>query len=78
MFYVYILKLNNGKHYIGYSSNLKSRVNDHLNGNVRLTKNYRPIRLIYYSAFQNKRRALQFEHYLKTPSGFAFRNKRLI
>lgn len=78
MFYVYILKLNNGKHYIGYSSNLKSRISEHLMGNVRKTKNFRPLVFIYYSAFQNKKRALQFEHYLKTPSGFAFRNKRLI
>ena len=78
MFYVYILKLNNGKYYIGYSSKLKNRVNDHIKGDVRQTKNFRPLKLIYYSAFRNKLKALQFEHYLKTPSGFAFRNKRLI
>ncbi|MEK6951677.1 MAG: GIY-YIG nuclease family protein [Nanoarchaeota archaeon] len=78
MFYVYILKLSNGKYYIGYSSKLKNRVDDHINGNVRQTRNFIPLRLIYYSAFKNKLKALQFEHYLKTPSGFAFRNKRFI
>ncbi|OGM87309.1 excinuclease ABC subunit C [Candidatus Woesebacteria bacterium RIFOXYD1_FULL_41_28] len=78
MYYCYILKLSNGKLYIGYSSNLKQRINEHSHGEVATTKNFRPLKLIYYSAFKSKVKAIKFERYLKTNSGFAFRNKRLI
>ena len=78
MYYTYILKLKDGTHYIGYSSDLRQRVKDHIEGNISQTKNLRPLKLIYYSAFESKLLALHFEKYLKTPSGFAFRNKYLI
>lgn len=78
MFYSYILKLNNGKYYIGYSSNLKQRLLDHKSGKVFATRKFLPLKLVYYSAFDSKKKALDFEIYLKTNSGFAFRNKRLI
>lgn len=64
--------------YIGYSSHLKNRIKEHETGNVPQTRKLRPIRLIYYAAFHSKKKALDFEKYLKTTSGFAFRNKRLI
>jgi len=78
MFYVYILHLHNNTFYIGFSSDLKNRVKEHMSGNVPQTKNFRPLQLIYYSAFHSKKKALDFEKYLKTGSGFAFRNRHLI
>jgi len=36
------------------------------------------LKLVFYAAFETKKKALDFEKYLKTNSGFAFRNKRLI
>jgi len=78
MYYVYILQLLNNSCYTGFSSNLKNRIKDHNEGKVSQTKNFRPLKLIYYCAFINKKKALDFEKYLKTNSGFAFRNKRLI
>ena len=78
MYYVYILKLKNNTFYTGFSSNLKNRINEHLKGNISQTKNLRPFNLVFYSAFKSKIKALNFEKYLKTSSGFAFRNKRLI
>lgn len=78
MFYVYILQLNNKTHHVGYSSNLKQHVNEHKDGRVGQTKNLLPLELIFYSAFESKTKALHFEKYLKSSSGFAFRNKRLI
>lgn len=63
---------------MGYSSNLKQRVNSHQKGEISQTKNLRPVKLAHYSAFESKLKALQFEKYLKTTSGWAFRNKRLI
>ncbi|HTK03175.1 MAG TPA: GIY-YIG nuclease family protein [Alphaproteobacteria bacterium] len=78
MFYCYILFLKNNKYYIGFSSNLKQRISEHNLGEVKATKKFLPAKLVYYSAFESKKRALDFEKYLKTNSGFAFRNKRLI
>lgn len=78
MYYTYILKRSNNTYYHGYSSKLSSRIKAHINGEVSQTKNYRPIELIFYAAFKSKKKALDFESYLKTHSGFAFRNKRLV
>lgn len=78
MFYVYILGLRDDSLYIGFSSNLRNRIEEHKKGNIDQTKNLRPIKLIHYSAFSSKIKALRFESYLKTGSGFAFRNKHLI
>lgn len=78
VYYVYILKVKGDTYYIGYSSDLKQRIREHEGGNVSQTKNLRPLRLVFYSAFESKLRALNFEKYLKTNSGFAFRNKRLV
>jgi len=78
VFYVYILKLVTNTYYIGYSASLKERIKEHQEGKVRWTRKLKPIELIYYAAFKSKKKALDFEKYLKTSSGFAFRNKRLI
>jgi len=78
MYYVYILQLKDKTYYHGFSEDLKTRLKDHEKGNVESTKNLRPVRLIFYLAFVSKKKALDFEKYLKTHSGFAFRNKRFI
>ncbi len=77
MFYTYILKLANNKYYVGHASDLKIRIKEHKRGRVNTTKNLNP-QLVYYSAFKDKIKAIKFEKYLKSSSGFAFRNKRLI
>lgn len=76
MYYVYILKFKN-KYYTGYSSNLKERLKDHMSGKVKTTSGIN-IKLVWYSSFQTKNKALEFEKYLKSSSGFAFRNKHLL
>lgn len=78
MYYVYILRLIDGTYYTGYSSNLRERVKEHHKALISSTKNLIPVELVFYSAFRSKIKALNFEKYLKTGSGFAFRNKRLI
>lgn len=78
VYYVYILQLKDKTYYHGSAKNLKERIKDHQGGIVESTKNLRPFKLIYYAAFASKQKALQFEKYLKTTSGWAFRNKRLI
>ena len=41
---IYILKLEGNRYYIGYTSDPKKRINEHLNGNgCSFTKKYKPI-----------------------------------
>lgn len=78
MYYVYILRVYDNSIYIGYSSDLRERLKDHKEGSVSSTKNFRPIILIFYCAFLTQKKATDFEKYLKSSSGYAFRNKRLV
>ena len=78
MYYVYILKLQNNKYYVGYAKDLKRRFGEHKNGNVKSTKDNLPVKLVNYIAFNDKTKALRFEKYLKRGSGVAFRNKHLV
>ena len=77
MFYVYILKLKNGTYYNGFSHDLKNRYKEHCNNEVHQTIDKNP-KLVFYAVFESKIKALDFEKYLKSSSGFAFRNKRLL
>ena len=78
MYYVYILKLDNGQYYAGSTANLKQRIQKHRTSPTATTKRYRPKNLEFYASFKNKVNALAFEKYLKSSSGQAFRNKHLI
>ncbi|OGH12713.1 MAG: hypothetical protein A2776_03290 [Candidatus Levybacteria bacterium RIFCSPHIGHO2_01_FULL_40_10] len=78
MYYVYLLRLVNKSIYTGSTPDLKRRVMEHESGKSISTKNYRPVKMIWYCAFTNRLQARKFENYLKTGSGQAFRNKRLI
>ena len=78
MYFVYLLRLSNGKIYTGSTPDLKRRIKEHNQGNGEATKNFRPLKLIWYCVFKDRLSAKRFENYLKTGSGQAFRNKRLI
>ncbi|OGK13186.1 hypothetical protein A3B40_00155 [Candidatus Roizmanbacteria bacterium RIFCSPLOWO2_01_FULL_37_16] len=78
MFYTYILLLSNGQYYVGHTDDLKQRFKYHQDGRVIATKGFRPLKLVFYAAFVTEMKAIKFEKYLKSSSGFAFRNKRLI
>ena len=76
--YVYVLRsLKDGKHYIGYTSNLERRLKEHNSGKQRSTKHRAPFELIYYEEFESKSDAIKRERQLKSyKGGEAF--KRLI
>ena len=78
MQFVYILKCADQTFYTGCTEDLDSRIKRHQSGYVESTKDKLPIELIFYFAFIQKRRAFEFEKYLKTGSGIAFRNKHLV
>jgi putative endonuclease len=78
MWYVYTLKYVGGTYYTGCTNNLDDRLSRHKNGQAHYAKDKLPIELLTYIAFTNKHKAYEFEKYLKSGSGIAFRNKRLI
>ena len=60
------------------SKDLKNRIKEHNYKKVKHTKLNTPWKLIWYCAFENKHKASKFEKYLKSGSGSAFKNKRLL
>ena len=75
---VYILKCKTGHYYTGFTEDIQKRLKKHRKGEVHFTKDKLPIQLVYLSMFPDKKMACDFERYLKTGSGAAFRNKRLL
>lgn len=80
MNFVYILQsiIYPKRFYTGLTKNIETRINDHNKGKSAYTSKYKPWKLISYFYFENKDTAINFEKYLKTSSGIAFRNKRLL
>lgn len=79
MHYVYLLRslTSSAQTYIGYSTDLRTRLATHNRGGSPHTAKHLPWRLEAYLAFTTKTRALAFEQYLKSHSGKAFAAKRL-
>jgi len=75
---VYLLRCRDLTVYIGCTSNLKARLVRHRRGEIHYTKSRLPVELISFISFENKYKAYFFEKYLKSGSGRAFANKRLI
>ncbi|MBI2584665.1 MAG: GIY-YIG nuclease family protein [Rhodospirillales bacterium] len=78
MFYVYLIQSETfpDRRYVGFTTDLKKRISAHNAGISIHTSKYRPWKLISYHAFSEKRRAREFEYYLKTGSGKTFANRR--
>ena len=78
MWQVYILKCNDGSYYTGCTSNMHDRLERHNKGQIRYTSSRLPVELIMTINFNNKYKAYDLEKYLKSGSGRAFMNKRLV
>jgi putative endonuclease len=78
MYFVYILESkNDGGWYIGYTHDLRQRLQDHNNGNSRSTRFRRPFRLIYYECYLDRRDAMGREQFLKSGAGRIYIKKQL-
>ena len=82
MYYTYVLfcqdqKRKRNKFYIGSSEDLKDRIKKHNSGEVKTTKSFDKIALIYYEACLNKTDARKRELQLKTGFGRGYLNRRL-
>ena len=78
MEYVYILKCADNTYYTGHTANLDERIKRHNKGENTYTSPRRPFILVTFIAFSDKYKAISFEKYLKSGSGKAFAQKRLI
>ena len=79
MKYVYILQsIDTPEHfYTGLTDDIRARLQKHNAGEVEHTSKFKPWRLKTYVGFTDQARAVNFERYLKSPSGRAFAKKRL-
>jgi len=66
MYHVYLLQSKkDNKLYTGYTDDLKRRLNEHHNGLVQSTKSRRPLKLLYYEAYNKESEARKREGKLK-------------
>ncbi|MBU0619602.1 MAG: GIY-YIG nuclease family protein [Patescibacteria group bacterium] len=77
-FYIYVLEsFKDGNRYIGYTNNLKRRLEEHKKGLSFSTRFRLPIKLIYFEGCLNQEDAKRRENYLKTTQGRRFLGLRL-
>jgi putative endonuclease len=78
MYFVYAIQSENNpdRYYVGLTSDVKRRLDEHNAGKSIHTNKFKPWKLVTYTAFADKSKAEKFEIYLKTSSGRAFAKKR--
>lgn len=77
-FYTYVLEsIKDGDKYIGYTNDLRRRLEEHNKGKSFATEPRRPFKLIYFEACLNEVDAKRRETYLKTNQGRRFLGLRL-
>ncbi|MFZ1978689.1 MAG: GIY-YIG nuclease family protein [Bacteroidota bacterium] len=70
MYTVYVLtSLKDGKHYTGYTSDIKRRLKEHNAGKTASTKRRRPFKLIYSEEYNSELEAKEREKILKSGKG---------
>ena len=65
MYYVYIIRDDDNRIYIGRSDDLKTRISDHKKGKVYTTKKFSNPELFYYEAYPVKEMSKERERKLK-------------
>lgn len=66
MYFVYILKCQDGSFYTGSTNNIEKRFKNHLAGKGgKYTRSHKPIKIIYKESFKNKSNALKREAQIK-------------
>ncbi len=78
MWYTYVLKMADGKYYVGSTNDLKRRMEEHARERGVSTKWRLPVALEAYIAVKSEEIARSLEKYLKTSSGKATLRKRIL
>lgn len=75
MWYVYILKCNDGTLYTGITNNLDKRVSSHNKGTgAKYTKTRLPVEVVYHEEATDRSEASKREHQIKKLSRLAKEN----
>jgi putative endonuclease len=70
-YHAYILKSSLRKrYYIGVTSDLEKRIEEHNAGKTKSTRPYLPWKIIYSECFSDKKEAYKREWHLKHPVGY--------
>ena len=78
MYYVYVLRSKKDDNfYIGYTSDLDRRIDEHNQGVSKSTAHRRPLELVYYEACRSSKDAMHREKYLKSTYGHRYLKNRL-
>jgi putative endonuclease len=78
VYYTYVLlSERDRKFYVGFTPDLRARIEKHKKGLVKSTKSRLPLTLVYYEACLNKQKAIEREKYFKTGFGRRFLKKRV-
>jgi len=65
-YYVYILLCKGGTFYTGYTKNLNTRMNQHMNGKgAKYTKMHKPKKIAYTEEFTSRAKAMRRERSIK-------------
>lgn len=66
MNYTYILECSDKSLYCGWTNNIKKRLEAHNNGlGAKYTKCRRPVKLVYFEEFEDKKDAMKREYEIK-------------
>ncbi|MEX2027884.1 MAG: GIY-YIG nuclease family protein [Candidatus Curtissbacteria bacterium] len=77
-YYTYVLRsVKDGALYIGWTNDLRSRLNKHNKGLVRATKMRTPFEIVYFEACLSKVSAIKREKSLKTGFGRKYLKNRI-
>ena len=77
-YFTYVLRSKKDLNlYIGWTDDLKKRVESHNNGRVKATAERRPLELIYFEAGRSKKKAIHREKYFKTGFGRRYLKNRI-
>ena len=65
--YCYLVLCSDGSLYCGYTTDLQKRIHAHnnLKSGAKYTRSRRPVKLVYYEAFESKSMAMQREYTIK-------------
>jgi putative endonuclease len=76
-FYTYVLRCSDGCLYIGSTSDLRRRLQEHTGGQVDSTRSRLPVKLTYFEGCLSLAAAREREQQLKTGYGRAYLKRRL-
>ena len=78
MYYVYVIRsVNFNRTYIGFTSNIENRLQQHNSGKTKSTKPFKPWTLVFFEEFESKDDAINREKYLKSGVGREYVKRKL-